>query len=198
MVQLEHCFHFFLFSFEQSLTKEKAKSRTFANELGARLQSAVNGNHISNKSGTLRKRPTNDESREWNFKFFRRFSNSCTSVFEQLNDDKETHYYYCYYSLACLHCSTIVAAWNIADVRFFFCVVFQSQQSNDLPNGTLFQVKVAYSYTPVHDDELTIKPNDIIHVTRLVCSFGSLRIFALTSEVFRWKKGGTKGHWMGN
>ncbi|CAF4874517.1 unnamed protein product, partial [Rotaria magnacalcarata] len=36
------------------------------------------------------------------------------------------------------------------------------------PNGILFQVKVAYGYTPIHDDELTINPNDIINVTRLV------------------------------
>jgi hypothetical protein len=49
-----------------------------------------------------------------------------------------------------------------------FNLVFQSQQSNNLPNGTLFQVKVAYAYTPVHDDELSINPNDIINVTRLV------------------------------
>jgi hypothetical protein len=52
------------FYFVKPLTKEKAKNRTFANELGSRLQSAVNGN---NKSGTLRKRPTNDDTREWNF-----------------------------------------------------------------------------------------------------------------------------------
>jgi hypothetical protein len=51
------------------LTKEKAKNRTFANELGSRLQSAINGNNIGNKSGTLRKRPTNDDTREWNFNF---------------------------------------------------------------------------------------------------------------------------------
>ncbi|CAF0824681.1 unnamed protein product [Rotaria sordida] len=88
-------------NFVTPLTKEKAKNRTFANELGSRLQSAVN----ANKSGTLRKRPTND------------------------------------------------------DTLF---------QSNSLPNGTLFQVKVAYAYTPVHDDELTINPNDIVNVTRLV------------------------------
>ncbi|CAF4393382.1 unnamed protein product, partial [Rotaria magnacalcarata] len=44
---------------------------------------------------------------------------------------------------------------------------FQSQHSNSLPNGILFQVKVAYGYTPIHDDELTINPNDIINVTRL-------------------------------
>jgi hypothetical protein len=53
------------FFFAQPLTKEKAKNRTFANELGSRLQSAVNGN----KSGTLRKRPTNDDTRELNFNF---------------------------------------------------------------------------------------------------------------------------------
>ncbi|CAF2386819.1 unnamed protein product [Rotaria sp. Silwood2] len=88
-------------NFVTPLTKEKAKNRTFANELGSRLQSAVN----ANKSGTLRKRPTND------------------------------------------------------DTLF---------QSNSLPNGTLFQVKVAYGYAPVHDDELTINTNDIINVTRLV------------------------------
>lgn len=41
-------------------------------------------------------------------------------------------------------------------------------QSNHLPNGTLFQVKVAYGYVPVHDDELSINTNDIINVTRLV------------------------------
>lgn len=81
---------------------------------------------------------------------------------------------------------------------FSFALVYQSQQSNHLPNGTLFQVKVAYIYTPVHDDELTIKPNDIINVTRLVCSLDSLRIFQLTSDVFRWKKAGTKERWMGN
>lgn len=56
-----------LFFSLKPLTKEKAKNRTFANELGARLQSAVNGNGIGNKSGTLRKRPTNDDTREWNF-----------------------------------------------------------------------------------------------------------------------------------
>jgi hypothetical protein len=48
-------------------------------------------------------------------------------------------------------------------------LVFQSQQSNGLPNGTLFQVKVAYAYAPVHDDELAINPNDIVNVTRMVC-----------------------------
>ncbi|CAF3543311.1 unnamed protein product [Adineta steineri] len=95
-------------NFVTPLTKEKAKNRTFANELGARLQSAVNGNNVGNKSGTLRKRPTNDDT------------------------------------------------------------LFQSQQSNNLPNGTLFQVKVAYIYTPVHEDELSINPNDIINVTRMV------------------------------
>ncbi|CAF0785341.1 unnamed protein product [Adineta ricciae] len=95
-------------NFVTPLTKEKAKNRTFANELGARLQSAVNGNNIGNKSGTLRKRPTNDDT------------------------------------------------------------LFQTQQSNNLPNGTLFQVKVAYAYTPVHDDELPINPNDIVNVTRMV------------------------------
>jgi hypothetical protein len=47
-------------------------------------------------------------------------------------------------------------------------LVYQAQQSNNLPNGTLFQVKVAYGYTPVHDDELAINPNDIINVTRMV------------------------------
>ncbi|CAF4755550.1 unnamed protein product [Rotaria socialis] len=91
-------------NFVTPLTKEKAKNRTFANELGSRLQSAVN----ANKSGTLRKRPANDDA------------------------------------------------------------LFQSQHSNNLPNGTLFQVKVAYGYTPIHDDELTINPNDVINVTRLV------------------------------
>ncbi len=50
-------------------------------------------------------------------------------------------------------------------------LVFQSQQPNGLPNGILFQVKVAYAYAPVHDDELTINPNDIINVTRMVCLF---------------------------
>ena len=43
------------------LAKEKAKNRTFTNELESRLQSTINGN---NKSGTLRKRPPNDESCE--------------------------------------------------------------------------------------------------------------------------------------
>ncbi|UJR36206.1 hypothetical protein I4U23_028938 [Adineta vaga] len=95
-------------NFVTPLTKEKAKNRTFANELGARLQSAVNGNNIGNKSGTLRKRPTNDD------------------------------------------------------------ILFQSQQSSNLPNGTLFQVKVAYAYTPVHEDELSINTNDIVNVTRMV------------------------------
>jgi len=47
------------FPFVTPLTKEKAKNRTFTNELEARLQSALNGNKI----GTLRKRPTNDENR---------------------------------------------------------------------------------------------------------------------------------------
>ncbi|CAF5169296.1 unnamed protein product, partial [Rotaria magnacalcarata] len=51
---------------------------------------------------------------------------------------------------------------------FISILVFQSQHSNSLPNGILFQVKVAYGYTPIHDDELTINPNDIINVTRLV------------------------------
>lgn len=51
---------FSLFFILKPLAKEKAKSRTFANELGSRLQSAVN----SNKSGTLRKRPQNDDTRE--------------------------------------------------------------------------------------------------------------------------------------
>lgn len=115
------------------LAKEKAKNRTFTNELESRLQSTINGN---NKSGTLRRRPTNDESCELNFDFN-------TSI-----------------------CS-------------FFLLVFQSQSSGSLPNGTLFQVKVAYAYTPVHDDELAINPNDIINVTRTVCSFLSIRSMPL-------------------
>jgi len=91
-------------NFVTPLTREKAKNRTLTNELNARLQSVVNGNHqMNNKTGTLRKRPTNDEN------------------------------------------------------------LFQSNHQ-----GSLFQVKVAYQYTPVHDDELDIKPNDIIQVTRLV------------------------------
>ncbi len=48
-------------------------------------------------------------------------------------------------------------------------LVVQSQQLNSIPNVTLFQVKVDYTYMPIHDDELSIKPNDIINVTRLVC-----------------------------
>lgn len=91
-------------NFVTPLTREKAKNRTLTSELNARLQSVVNGNHqMNNKTGTLRKRPTNDDN------------------------------------------------------------LFQSNH-----HGNLFQVKVAYAYTPVHDDELDIKPNDIIQVTRLV------------------------------
>ncbi|OJU56340.1 MAG: hypothetical protein BGN96_14695 [Bacteroidales bacterium 45-6] len=52
-------FRHFPENFVTPLTKEKAKNRTFTNELEARLQSALNGNKI----GTLRKRPTNDENR---------------------------------------------------------------------------------------------------------------------------------------
>ncbi|UJR09892.1 hypothetical protein I4U23_014114 [Adineta vaga] len=39
---------------------------------------------------------------------------------------------------------------------------------NDAPsqNGFLFQVRAVYTYLPLHDDELSIKPNDIINVTR--------------------------------
>lgn len=42
--------------------------------------------------------------------------------------------------------------------------------NNDPPSqdGTLFQVKAVYTYSPVHDDEISIKPNDIINVTRMV------------------------------
>lgn len=38
-------------------------------------------------------------------------------------------------------------------------------------DGTLFQVRAVYTYLPIHDDEISIKPNDIINVTRLVCLF---------------------------
>ena len=33
-----------------------------------------------------------------------------------------------------------------------------------------YPVKVLYQYNPVHPDELALKPNDIIHVIRLVSS----------------------------
>lgn len=76
-------------------------------------------------------------------------------------------------------------------------LVFQTQQSNNLPNGTLFQVKVAYAYTPVHDDELPINPNDIVNVTRMVrqvlCSCPVIK-----HVMFRLKKAGTKEYWMVN
>jgi hypothetical protein len=36
-------------------------------------------------------------------------------------------------------------------------------------DGTLFQVRVIYTYLPLHNDELSMKPNDIINVTRMVC-----------------------------
>lgn len=32
----------------------------------------------------------------------------------------------------------------------------------------LFQVKAVYAYSPVHEDELAIKPNDMINVIRVV------------------------------
>ncbi|CAF0927877.1 unnamed protein product [Adineta ricciae] len=42
--------------------------------------------------------------------------------------------------------------------------------TSDTPsqNGTLFQVRAVYTYLPLHDDELSIEPNDIINVTRTV------------------------------
>lgn len=75
---------------------------------------------------------------------------------------------------------------NISMFKYLFrpiLLVFQSQQSNNLPNGVLFQVKVAYAYTPVHDDELSIKPNDIINVTRLVRLFSSELLFDRRSMI---------------
>ncbi|CAF1270187.1 unnamed protein product [Adineta steineri] len=39
---------------------------------------------------------------------------------------------------------------------------------NASQNGTLFQVRAVYTYLPLHDDELSIKPNDTINVTQLV------------------------------
>jgi len=45
----------------------------------------------------------------------------------------------------------------------------RSLANNEIPSqdGTLFQVRVVYTYLPIHDDELSIKPNDIINVTRI-------------------------------
>ncbi|CAF1022922.1 unnamed protein product, partial [Rotaria sordida] len=42
--------------------------------------------------------------------------------------------------------------------------------NNQIPsqNSTSFQVRAVYTYLPIHDDELSIKPNDIINVTRLI------------------------------
>jgi hypothetical protein len=72
-------------------------------------------------------------------------------------------------------CWTLLWFWlsnSLENARCLFVhlsalLVLQSHLS---ANGTLFQVKVAYAYTPVHDDELTIKPNDIVNVTRMVNS----------------------------
>ena len=76
-------------------------------------------------------------------------------------------------------------------------LVFQTQQSNNLPNGTLFQVKVAYAYTPVHDDELSINPNDIVNVTRMVCQV-LCSCPVIKHLMFRSKKVGMKEYWMAN
>jgi hypothetical protein len=76
-------------------------------------------------------------------------------------------HFFCFYYPLLFH-------FNGLNVEIIISIlVFQSQQSNGLPNGTLFQVKVAFGYTPVHDDELTINTNDIINVTRMVCCFRS-------------------------
>jgi hypothetical protein len=74
----------------------------------------------------------------------------------------------------CFYCPLL---FDLGDRNAYILIsilVFQSQQSSSLPNGTLFQVKVAYPYIPVHDDELSINPNDIINVTRLVCGVSFL------------------------
>ena len=38
------------------------------------------------------------------------------------------------------------------------------------PYRSFYPVKVLYQYNPVHSDELALKPNDVIHVIRLVSS----------------------------
>ncbi len=50
---------------------------------------------------------------------------------------------------------------------FFFLLYFRSFLA--LQDGILFQVRAVYTYLPIHEDEISIKPNDIINVTRMVC-----------------------------
>ena len=52
----------------------------------------------------------------------------------------------------------------IPRARIGFDLVPRLAPSRDI----LFTVKVLYHYSPVHKDELSLKPNDIIHVTRSV------------------------------
>ena len=54
-------------------------------------------------------------------------------------------------------------------------------------------MKAVYAYSPVHEDEMSIKANDVINVTRLVSGIRSVR--TLSSGVFfpyRLKKVGMK------
>ena len=65
-----------------------------------------------------------------------------------------------------------------------------------MPNETLFQVKAIYSYSRIHKDELSIKPNDLIHVTRMVCvSFVRRAVADVIRRCLfsRSKMGGMKG-----
>ncbi len=52
-----------------------------------------------------------------------------------------------------------------SDHHLFFSLLKYILASQD---GTLFQVKAVYTYVPVHDDEISVKPNDIINVIRIV------------------------------
>ncbi|CAF1004192.1 unnamed protein product [Didymodactylos carnosus] len=106
-------------------TKEKAKHRTFINELNSKVlqASSVNNNNSNNSNkGTLRKR-LNERSISLN-------SNNTNM--------------------------------NVQPAQLEPPTPSQSQQP------VLFTVKVVYAYNPVHPDELTIKPNDIINVIRIV------------------------------
>lgn len=52
-----------------------------------------------------------------------------------------------------------------------------------MQDGTLFQVRAVYTYLPLHDDEMSIKPNDIINVIRVVCLKTKIFFFRMSCYV---------------
>jgi len=57
----------------------------------------------------------------------------------------------------------------VSSIFFYSISLFSIYLIIAYQNGTLFQVKAVYTYLPLHDDEISMKPNDIINVTRMVC-----------------------------